>query len=543
MKAKFLFQGMARVCLMIVLLGNALTIPGQIAFAKPLTAQTDECGTIIDTHWTITGSPYVITCNASLTSGSLTIDPGVIIKFDSGARLDVYANLSAQGAESNPIIFTSNNLTPARGDWGGFYFHSGSNGSILSYAVVEYGMGISADNTSVLISHSTIRSNSSSGVYLDNSQSTVSYNTITSNTATSGAGVYVNYGVATIDSNTISWNSSSTRGGGISAYGWMGEATVTVTNNVIEHNSLGDYAGGGILFDSANGLISNNMIADNSVGNGSGGGVTIGGASGPTVTLQNNTIIRNSATTVGGGVETDGYTTITGNYIAGNTAASYGGIFYSYPGAWHGPSGIPVTCNAIVNNTGVGVYTSVLSPFHQNTIYGNSGYQFENGSANNIDAVNNYWGTTDATQIADGIYDQSDNSGLGVVSSEPFLSSSDECPPPDTGTPTPTVTATGTPTLDITSTQTETATSTPTLPSIGTFTPTSTEINALTLTPTQTVTETSIVTPSSTVTGTITPTPNPTLTPTATGTAYFNSTSTRTPTTTMRGPFTVTFTA
>lgn len=385
-----------------------------------LHTQTDICGEITDTRWTLAGSPYVVTCNASLSSGTLLIDPGVDVKFQSGTRMDVSATLLAEGTSDNPVIFTSNDSSPAPGDWSGLYFHTGSSSSILRHVVVEYGTGISVDYTSPLIDYATIRYNASSGVYLDHSSSTISHSTIISNTAYSGAGVHIRYGTVTLDSNTISWNSATTRGGGVHGFGWTSGATITVTNNLISHNSVGSYNGGGILFDSADGLIADNVIADNSIETGGGGGVAIGGASRPRVILRDNIIVRNSATTHGG-VGTDGFTTIVGNLIAWNTADSCGGLVYWYPQGSGSPSDIPVVCNTIVENTGStdvanGVCTEVLSPFHQNAIYGNSGYQFASETSSDLDATQNYWGTVDPAQIAAGIYDHTDNPALGVVS-------------------------------------------------------------------------------------------------------------------------------
>lgn len=88
----------------------------------------------------------------------------------------------------------------------------------------------------------------------------------------------------------------------------------------------------------------------------------------------------------------------------------------------------PVTGSAIVYNSD-GVETRVLSPFRQNAIYGNKRLQFVNTSASNVDATQNYWGTTDSTQISQGIYDHADNSTLGAVSYIPFRGAPDACAP------------------------------------------------------------------------------------------------------------------
>jgi len=84
-----------------------LTLPALLVAGPGASAQTDVCGTITDTHWTLAGSPYVVSCNATLSSGTLVIDPGVTARFQPGTRLDVTATLSAQGTAAKPVIFTS----------------------------------------------------------------------------------------------------------------------------------------------------------------------------------------------------------------------------------------------------------------------------------------------------------------------------------------------------------------------------------------------------------------------------------------------------
>ena len=59
---------------------------------------------------------------------------------------------------------------------------------------------------------------------------------------------------------------------------------------------------------------------------------------------------------------------------------------------------------------------------------GNGGltYNLYNNSAEEIYAQNNFWGTTSATEAAEGIVDNADNSSLGVVHYEPIYLLSDE---------------------------------------------------------------------------------------------------------------------
>ena len=51
----------------------------------------------------------------------------------------------------------------------------------------------------------------------------------------------------------------------------------------------------------------------------------------------------------------------------------------------------------------------------------NFAYNFYNGSSNNVDATNCWWGTTSPQLIEDSIYDRSDNSARGVVDYTPYL--------------------------------------------------------------------------------------------------------------------------
>jgi len=74
-------------------------------------AQTEVDGDIdTDTIWSITGSPYIVPSSLDLLSGvSLTVDPGVEIRFQFGIQMVVYGTLSAMGSETQPIIFSSDN--------------------------------------------------------------------------------------------------------------------------------------------------------------------------------------------------------------------------------------------------------------------------------------------------------------------------------------------------------------------------------------------------------------------------------------------------
>src|SRR5437773_10115670 len=81
------------------------------AFAN---AQTNVSGGIYaNTTWTFANSPYIVVDTVVVFPGvTLTIDPGVVVKFDNNKRLDIrQASLIANGTITDSITFTSNSGT------------------------------------------------------------------------------------------------------------------------------------------------------------------------------------------------------------------------------------------------------------------------------------------------------------------------------------------------------------------------------------------------------------------------------------------------
>ncbi len=80
-------------------LGIAAVAPGGL---------TAQCGTTVSSSigtatWTPAGSPYCVT--ARINVGSLTIQPGVVVRLNTGASLNVSTSLQAVGTAQQPIVF------------------------------------------------------------------------------------------------------------------------------------------------------------------------------------------------------------------------------------------------------------------------------------------------------------------------------------------------------------------------------------------------------------------------------------------------------
>ncbi|MCI0530121.1 MAG: hypothetical protein L0Y56_21975, partial [Nitrospira sp.] len=168
------------------------------------------------------GVPYVITtADISMSNGAvLTLEPGVQMRFSSGLGLNMGVGAStgglfAVGTVAAPIVFTSNQVSPAPGDWKGLNF---TNSTIdastqLDYVTVEYG-GAGTNNSNIIltgatfpIQHGTIRNSSGYGIRATtNSNPSVNFNSITGNPL---YGLFNATSTITINAENNWWGSSS----------------------------------------------------------------------------------------------------------------------------------------------------------------------------------------------------------------------------------------------------------------------------------------------------------------------------------------------
>ncbi|MBC8422427.1 MAG: right-handed parallel beta-helix repeat-containing protein, partial [Chloroflexi bacterium] len=411
---------------------------------------------------------------------ALTVQ-GTLVARGSEANPILFTSSAAGPAKGDwGYIYFTDSSTDATFDGDGNY----TSGPVIQYALVEYAGGaavsengaIRIDASSPYIDHNIIRDNKADGVHVWNgvglritnnsvtdngiaasanasgiyisdstaSTTTISGNTITGNTASYGGGLSLSscYHTFTINNNTISGNTASASGGGIYLKGCY--FTFTITNNTISGNTA-SVSGGGIAFlkyfyyattnDQNTYTINGNTITDNTASS-DGGGIYVSSHNN-TSTINDNVITLNIASGSGGGIYTLDSGTLSNNAISGNTAsANGGGIYVSYNNT-KTISGNSITNNAAVQvNRGGGIYVCAgcLPTISDNDLYDNltgspttTANDLYNGNPSgnpDVNAENNYWGTTDPAVIEEHVWHFVDDSALGIVDYVPYCESS-----------------------------------------------------------------------------------------------------------------------
>ncbi len=433
-------------------------------------AQTIVSGFIsTNTTWTLAGSPYIITGNTILDSGFvLTIDPGVVVKFNTSKSLQINGTLRAIGNSTNKITFTSNQATPAPGDWDYILFFDMSEdynyslltGNIMEYCIVEYGGGASILNpffpfnaavrikaSYPFINYCEVRNNSSTGIRFFNDQNgfptsdvmkifncTISNNNSTiytnPNEGAGGIDVSTNTSLIQISNNTIKNNTGYNGGGGISCAS-VNNINSSITNNIIVNNST-PTEGGGIFVNFSVGLVAYNLVYGNTANNGGGIYRSNGGNSAPPFNNFNNNIIaNNSAIYLTGGLENNGKMNLTKNTIVDNKASSItlNAGYYSGASVYNYNTFARNKLIGTSPTTNIFVTTGIAPIFNNNNFVENQAtYEFwnDNNSISPALNVNNcWWNTILTSDINTKIYDFLDNSANAVVDYTPFLSSPD----------------------------------------------------------------------------------------------------------------------
>jgi RHS repeat-associated protein len=283
-----------------------------------------------NTTWTLANSPYVVTGTINVQSPAvLTIEPGVVVKFDTGANLLALAGatLTANGTSTAPIVFTSlkddsvagdtngdgTATTPAAGDWNtlgitGYKDASGAHAAFgsLQFVTARYGQQVSVRFSMPTLADDTISAMSLAGLYLDTPAGTT-YTIQRMWVSGSGYDLWL----YAVPSTTTIQNSTFRGATGLYSVLAQTNTAAKLTSNAIEKNSSANlyYA---ISAGSSPMVLRYNSISNNRITNGTDMGLT---ASGSTVDAQYNWWGSTSGPAVTGQTNTGGGSTVSASYV------------------------------------------------------------------------------------------------------------------------------------------------------------------------------------------------------------------------------------
>lgn len=344
--------------------------------------------------WDLEGSPYIVQGDIEIEQGkTLAIEPGVVVKFVSGVGLRIDGTLTAIGTEEQMIIFTSTQESPNAGDWAGLDCY---NSDIdLKWCVVEYATeALYIWESNPTLTDCVIRNSLSHGIHVK---------AMASGCAGASASPRITRCI-------IEYNS----GYGVRYYGYgssssgctdpkTGEVSGLLSDSIIRHNiasGIGIFAYYGYLSaGSAYPNIRNNEIHSNGVH-----GITVDGNNPTSPKIINNNIFENT----GAGISITNSEDI--KIITYNNIYQNGGV-----GIYNEDDDAVIDNNEITGNLSYGIETSALDSFTGNALQDNATYDFYYNGVTDQSAEGNDWGTTDPTLIDNRIYDQSDDSNLGIV--------------------------------------------------------------------------------------------------------------------------------
>jgi len=373
-----------------MLLTSTLTLMFKVQhFAISKAADYSGSGTPVggyiseNTTWTLDGSPYIVIADVIVEPDvHLTIDPGVSIKFKSGTSLIVDGYLVAKGNSTHTIEFTCDSATPSPGNWNAIRFRGVRQ--FLDWTSIKFASyGISIEDGEIIITNSLIVQNNIGVSIIGGSSVTIQNSAISYNV---GNGLYVKDWLPT----TVMLNFERVS---ISYNGGPGVSMAMRCIAQIRKSAIIKNRGDGIYSYSGN--FQHCYILDSRIAENSGHGLYQDEWSWTTWHISGSSIVNNS----GAGIyrEADGYP-------------------------------IYVENSSIKGNKNSGIMGHIGGYIHYSNIYANAPYDIRNVEANNVDAINNWWGITNETLIREQIYDYYDDYNLGKVLFKPFLTTPAEFP-------------------------------------------------------------------------------------------------------------------
>jgi len=98
---------------------------------------------------------------------TLTIEPGVHIKFDGYYTLLINGRMEAVGTEEDMIVFTSQKQVPSKDDWKRIEFSSSGQGSEMCWCKIEYATsGIYGKAVPLSLSHNVVKNSTENGILI-----------------------------------------------------------------------------------------------------------------------------------------------------------------------------------------------------------------------------------------------------------------------------------------------------------------------------------------------------------------------------------------
>ncbi len=216
---------------------DALPIKGTPKARNSINYFVSRTGTSVAVSKTLrkTQSPYIIPSSALyiLEDATLTLEPGIIIKFMNGGSMEVQGKISAEGTAEEPIVFTAftddsyggdtnqdaSETLPEPGYWGVIKILA--DGSVLDHMIIRYGgiddalgsiwANLKGENAEITLKNSIIEKSKNYGAWLKNTTGVIESNIFRENNRndpgkTAGAGMVISGGSPSVRNNQFTQN-------------------------------------------------------------------------------------------------------------------------------------------------------------------------------------------------------------------------------------------------------------------------------------------------------------------------------------------------